>query len=121
MSGHRQRFVALATVVAFVASLGLPFFSPEHAWVNDPDSGWGQPLVSAHTGARLVAAQAAPARERHCAVCHWMRALGNSLVGVKPARPELAVTPARRIDTVAVLISAPADTGPARAPPPSLA
>ena len=123
MNAPRRRLFALATAVAFATSFGLPFVSPLHAWVNDPDAGWDIPLVSSsagHGGACFGVA-GGPQAPEHCAICHWMRALGNSLVGVQPARPELPVTPAKRRDVVAVLISAPAESRPARGPPPSLA
>ena len=120
MNAHWRRLLALATAIAFAASLGLPFVSPQHAWVNDPDAEWSLPLVSAHPGAHFQAGSARPAPE-HCAICHWMRALGSSLVGTQPLGPGLTLTLAGRIDPESDVAPTLADAGSPRGPPSSLA
>jgi len=121
MRQRRRPVTALVALVAFALSFGLPFMAPRHAWVDDPDSGWvGLPPIGAG-GAPQVAAAGATSDGEHCAVCHWMRALGNSLVGLRARRPSLALSRPRPVETRLALVTTPADAGPARAPPTSIA
>ncbi len=120
MARFSRRVVALAALVTFATSLALPLVSTRHALADDPDVGWGgRPLVSAHAVARLNALIPSDASE-HCAICHWMRALGSSITSARLARPVLTRALAGRIDLAAPVTVSPAESGPARAPPSSL-
>jgi hypothetical protein len=120
MQRFRRPLPALVALVAFTATLSLPFVTPRHAWVNDPDSGWtGLPFLPGPTP--LVGAPAATSDGEHCAVCHWMRALGSSMAGVKMRRPDVARSRPRPFDTCDRVATVSTDTGPARAPPSILA
>jgi hypothetical protein len=116
-----RQLTALLALFAFVASFGLPFLAPRHAWIDDPDSGWTVVVPALAHHAPQVAT-ATPTREAgHCAICHWMRALGNSMVGASAGRSALDAIRPRLIEVRTVVVSAPAPAGPARAPPVSLA
>jgi hypothetical protein len=119
MRRSRRHFSALFALAAFVASFALPFAAPRHAWIVDPDAGWDVPVL-AGGAPEFSAAGEAPTGE-HCAICHWMRALGSSLVGATMRR--LASPPPPRIPAAPVAIPRTffASDRPARAPPPSLA
>lgn len=114
MRGALRRSTAFVALIAFAASFGLPFAAPTHAWIDDPDSGWrGIPVIG--TPAQVEAPTSS--RDEHCAICHWMRALGSSVVGVKSRRPSLTLSRPGPVATFIRFITTPADAGPARAPP----
>jgi hypothetical protein len=71
------RLRALATLVVFVASLGLPMVSFGHYGLEDDLACGSVSLTEAHPGVQLD--QARPKLPpNHCAVCHWLRAVGGS-------------------------------------------
>jgi hypothetical protein len=115
-----RHFSALFALAAFVASFALPFVAPRHAWVVDPDAGWDVPVLAGGGTPEVTRPAPAPDGE-HCAICHWMRALGSSMVGGTMRR--LAVAPPRQTPSAPVDILVPLFTSdrPARAPPVSLA
>jgi hypothetical protein len=117
MRRSRRHFWALVALAAFVASFALPFAAPRHAWIVDPDAGWAVPVLA---GTPEFATRADTPEGEHCAICHWMRALGNSLPGATMRR--LALAPPARPPAAPVIIPRPffAFDRPARAPPVSL-
>jgi hypothetical protein len=119
MRRSRRHFSALFALAAFLASFALPFVAPRHAWVVDPDAGWGVAVLAGMGAPEVTAPVGAPEGE-HCAICHWMRALGNSMVGASMRRLAVAVprpTPAAPVETPAAPFTS---DRPARAPPVSL-
>jgi hypothetical protein len=119
MRRSRRQLTALLALCAFVASFGLPFLAPRHAWIDDPDSGWTVVVPALGHHAPQVAA-AIPTRDAgHCAICHWMRALGNSMVGATAGSPALDAAQPPLAERRTAVVSAPAPAGPARAPPAS--
>ena len=118
MRRSRRHFSALVALAAFVASFALPFAAPRHAWIVDPDAGWDVPVLA---GTPAFATPTDARDGEHCAICHWMRALGSSLVGASMRR--LAFAPPPRIPAAPVAIPPALFTSerPARAPPVSLA
>jgi hypothetical protein len=116
---HRG-LVSRVALFAFATSLALPLLSSRHAWADDPDAGWGGvPIVLAHEEAQVEGAVPADAG-RHCAICHWMRALSNSVTSSKPEGPGLIGALSHRLDRADPVATTPAESGPARAPPTSL-
>ena len=118
MRRSRRHFSALVALAAFVASFALPFAAPRHAWIVDPDAGWDVPVLS---GSPVFTTPSQARDGEHCAICHWMRALGSSLVGATMRR--LAVAPPPRTPATPVAIPPALFTSdrPARAPPSSIA
>ena len=118
MRRSRRHFSALVALAAFVASFALPFAAPRHAWIVDPDAGWDVPVLA---GTPAFTAPTEARTGEHCAICHWMRALGSSVVGASMRR--LAFAPPPRIPAAPVAIPRTffASDRPARAPPISLA
>lgn len=117
MHRPRRHFSALVALAAFVASFALPFVAPRHAWIVDRDAGWDVPILA---GSPEFSAPAGNPGDEHCAICHWMRALGNSLVGTPMRR--LAIAPPPRLPAAPEVIHRTflAFDRPARAPPVSL-
>ena len=81
----RSRFVGLFALASFVATIGLPFVAPGHAFGDDVDEGWGeQPVAFGGTVSKLGSVRP-PRTNEHCALCHWARALRAS-VAADPVR-----------------------------------
>jgi hypothetical protein len=114
MRRSRRHFSALVALAAFVASFALPFVAPRHAWIVDPDAGWGVPVLA---GTPSFATPTEARDGEHCAICHWMRALGNSLVGGTMRRLAFAPPPRTPATPVAIPPALFTSDCPARAPP----
>ena len=118
MGRSRRHFSALVALAAFVASFALPFAAPRHAWIVDPDAGWDVPVLA---GTPQFTAPTEAREGEHCAICHWMRALGSSLVGATMRRLAFAPPPRLPVAPVAIPRTFFASDRPARAPPSSIA
>ena len=118
MRRSRRHFSAFVALAAFVASFALPFIAPRHAWIVDPDAGWDIPALA---GTPQVAMPAEEPGGEHCAICHWMRALGHSLVGAPMRRLAVASPPRMPAAPVTIPRTFVASDRPARAPPVSIA
>jgi hypothetical protein len=95
--------------------------TPRHAWIVDPAAGWDVVPVVAGAGAAAIGNPTTTPEAEHCAICHWMRALGSSMAGAPVKR--LTVAPPRLVPGAAVAMPRTALTfdRPARAPPVSIA
>jgi hypothetical protein len=118
MRRSRRHFSALVALAAFVASFALPFVAPRHAWIVDLDAGWDVPVLA---GAPAFTTPTDARDGEHCAICHWMRALGSSLVGATMRRLAFASPPRIPAAPVAMPRTFFAFDRPARAPPASIA
>ena len=120
MRRSHRHFSALLALVAFAASFALPFVAPRHAWIIDPDAGWGMPVLAGVAAPEITTPAPAPEGE-HCAICHWMRALGSSMVVAPLGR--LALAPPRPVPPAPTVFARTfvASDRPARAPPASRA
>ena len=118
MRRSRRHFSALVALAAFVASFALPFAAPRHAWIVDPDAGWDVPVLA---GTPSFATPTEAGNGEHCAICHWMRALGSSLVGATMRRLAFASPPHIPATPVAIPPALFTTDCPARAPPVSFA
>ena len=114
MRRSRRHFSAFVALAAFVASFALPFIAPRHAWIVDPDAGWDIPALAGTP--EFTTPDAQPGGE-HCAICHWMRALGHSLVGAQMRRLASAPPPRMPAAPAAMPRTFVASNRPARAPP----
>jgi len=77
MTAALRRWFGLFTLLAFISGLSVPLFMATHArW--DDDLACGSGVFSA--GHKTAVSQTAPATKRaeHCAVCHWLRAMGSA-------------------------------------------
>ena len=85
-TGLRRLFGHL-TLTVFLASLCLPFLTASHfAWDDDPACG-SDVLAPAHATTQFEPVIPGPVAQ-HCAICHWLRALGSaSPAGSPSARP----------------------------------
>jgi mono/diheme cytochrome c family protein len=113
--GQRVRgWIALG---AFAASLTLPLQSLRHATLDDDAACAPVVLAGGHAERQFEPLTPSPFRG-HCAICHWVRAVGG-------ARTEWAVTVAAWLDpsesrptlAEAWLVSATPIERPSRAPP----
>lgn len=99
------RLRALLALTAFVGSLSLPLVNFGHLTLDDDRACGSIVLALGHPWAQLESpAQSLPAD--HCALCHWLRAVGGSrtstvvttLTWLEPGEPapvpELARRPA---------------------------
>ena len=111
------RIRALVTLVAFVASLGLPVFSLSHYALDDDTACGSIQLTTTQSGAQLE--QKRPSLPlQHCAICHWLRAVGGSqTTGVTIVHAWLEPSPAAPL-AAETWRPATTDTDrPSRAPP----
>src|ERR1041384_2221451 len=75
-SGLRIR--AFAALVAFVGSLALPLLSFGHLTFDD-DRACDSLELRADQNPRTAVGETRPALPpEHCALCHWLRAVGNA-------------------------------------------
>jgi len=120
MRSFAFRVRAWAALTVFVGSLGLPFLAARHLTFDDDAACGVDELTVYHQRTQVEAAQAAPI-PGHCALCHWLRAVG----GAHPADWGLVATwlepvsyrsvaPAQGHDSVPVAHRA------SRAPPPAI-
>ena len=117
----RRQLTAWIALAAFAAGLLLPISFARHSWTDDPDLGWGEPqLVNRHPVTQIEAVRPAAAAE-HCAICHWLRALGSSVTSAKVRHPVLAFAGTRQSSLPIALVAAVRDCAQARAPPRTLA
>ena len=116
MAVRARRAGGWVALVAFVASTLLPASFAFHA-PDDTDAAWGAPgLLAGHSGTQFEPVRPAEP-DRHCAICHWLRALEHSIGAAPVRRPHLALlrTTAPRLGGDIQPISA--SSSPARAPP----
>jgi hypothetical protein len=116
---ERSRGVAGVVLSMFVATLCLPLVSETHAFGGDVDTAWGERgIVVCHPDTQVEVPKPG-AGDDHCAICHWVRTFGASVVGAR-IRP---LTPSSSGLVVANLVAAGSSggrvTGPPRGPPPS--
>jgi hypothetical protein len=120
MRFRRSPVVALVALAAFVGTLGLPLIASRHAFGDDADLGWGeQQLGPRHPVTQLERTHPAPPDD-HCAICHWVRALGSSVTGIEarhvpPATTGAVVRSHACSDSTVALVA-----GSPRGPPSSL-
>ncbi|HUL74484.1 MAG TPA: hypothetical protein VLT86_15355 [Vicinamibacterales bacterium] len=74
-------------LTAFVGSLALPFLAARHLTFDDDAACGVDELTIFHSRTQIETAQAAPV-PGHCALCHWLRAVG----GAQPGNSGLVAT-----------------------------
>jgi hypothetical protein len=65
---------------AFLASLALPFLAARHLTFDDDAACGVDELTLGHAGLQLEASRPSPV-PGHCALCHWLRAVGGAHPG----------------------------------------
>ncbi|MEZ5317899.1 MAG: hypothetical protein R2752_10910 [Vicinamibacterales bacterium] len=84
-----RRVGCLAALVSFLAGAATPFVAVHAA--NDPDLAYaGVEVLGAHVERRVGPVKPAVAPE-HCALCHWLQALGTARL--EAAVHRISVTP----------------------------
>jgi len=119
MEGILRRKVGWLTLVAFLASLVLPFAARDHFnGADDVDCGSGALVLY---GAPSFSAPAAPVQTEHCALCHWQRTVRTAATSplLTVVRSE-AIVAIRAFDSPRSVVAAPPDRKPSRAPPADL-
>jgi len=114
----RRGCAAWVATCVLVASLALPVSASWHLMPDD-DAACVPSGVPGHPVAQLEVVRTGPAAE-HCALCHWMRALGGAALGhhtataawLSPGEISLAISPAPTPQQILSL-------RPSRAPPAS--
>jgi hypothetical protein len=110
---------AWATLAAFAATLVVPFVSARHVFRLD-DAACATESRSGRAASRLGSA-VVDDRADHCALCHWLRAVGGSQIATGTlVRAGLSLQEAPQTLDVDLPRSSGRRTGPARAPPHSL-
>jgi hypothetical protein len=113
-----RQLTAWIALAAFAASLLLPVSFVPHTWSDDADFGWNEPrLVIPHPVTQIEGVRPATTGE-HCAICHWLSALGTSVAGAVIRHAGLTVVGARQSSPSVALSAAVFDCRQARAPPP---
>jgi hypothetical protein len=113
------RLRALLALAAFVGTFSLPLISVGHLAFDDDRACGSIELAGYGADARFAPAQA-PIPQNHCALCHWLRAVGGAstsdvsvtrvwlergdiaapVVLTQPVRPALTHGPSRAPPTV---------------------
>jgi hypothetical protein len=111
------RIRALVTLVAFVASLGLPVFSLSHYALDDDTACGSIQLTPTQSSVQLD--QKRPSLPlQHCAICHWLRAVGGSqTTDVTVVQAWLEPAPAAPVAAEAWRPATTDTARPSRAPP----
>lgn len=90
MTATLRRWFGHVTLLAFISGLLVPLFMATHARWDDDLACGSETFVAGHKTAVSKAASA-PTRPEHCAVCHWLRAMGSaSAVAAVVALPGFA-------------------------------
>jgi hypothetical protein len=111
-----RRLTAAGVLVTFVAALLLPSVTVTHAW-NDPDLAGGESLRLAGHANTTVGAPRPAGTTDHCALCHWLRNLGNSVVSGSVPIADASTVRLGADATTLSLIAVFGDGYPARGPP----
>ena len=115
-----RRLTARFALGVFVLALVLPSVVESHAWTDADLSGGEASLFVGHATTQVESPRA-PVGPEHCALCHWLRSLGSSVVGGPAAGPAAARHEHPLEGPPASRSVLPGSHGPARAPPASSA
>jgi hypothetical protein len=77
MPGALRRFVGRLTLLAFVSSLLVPVVTASHLAGEDDPACSPESVAAGHRTAQLED-RTPPSTARHCAVCHWLRAMATA-------------------------------------------
>jgi hypothetical protein len=112
----RRRLQAAAVLTTFVASLVLSGFSSSHAWGDADLAGSEFGLLGGHARTQIEPVLP-PVAGEHCALCHWLRNLGQSRHGRSEPLPQLVAVGPGIVATTLSLVAVFGDSSSARGPP----
>lgn len=112
----RRRLQAAVVLTTFVVSLVMPSLTPAHAWGDADLAGAEYGLLGGHTRTQIEPVLP-PVSGEHCALCHWLRNLGQSSHARAESLPSLTAAGFSASIATASVLAVFGDGSPARAPP----
>ena len=113
-----RRLTAAGALGAFVLALVLPSLTRSHVWADADLAGADAALFVGHPTTQIESPRV-PVAPEHCALCHWLRSLGSSVVGGPVPVPPTARLEHPLTGSTTSLSTVAASSCPARAPPAS--